>query len=89
MHNTAPGCPERGDLTLWVGIYDDILAGREGQCRVRPSTSHAGFDSSYSSIELRDDTFMIATYLTYRPGAERQSIVSVRFTLPELDARAS
>ena len=50
--------------------------------------SHAGFDGSYSSIELLpDDTFLVATYVKYRPGAERQSIVSVRFTLPELDAR--
>ncbi len=88
MRNTAPGCPERGDLSLWVGTYDDILAGREGQYRVRLLTSHAGFDGSYSSIELLpDDTFMVATYLKYRPGAERQSIVSVRFKLPELDAR--
>ncbi len=51
-------------------------------------TSHAGHDGSYSSIKLLpDDTFMVATYVKYRPGPERQSIVSMRFKLPELDAR--
>ena len=88
MRNTAPGCPERGDLSLWVGACDDILAGREGAYRVRLLTSHAGVDGSYSSIErLPDDTFVVTAYVKYRPGAERQSIVSVRFTLAELDAR--
>lgn len=89
MRNTAPGCPQPGDLSLWVGAYDDILAGRQGAYRVRLLTSHAGVDGSYSSIErLPDDTFAVTAYVKYRPGAERQSIVSVRFTLAELDARA-
>lgn len=31
----APGSPTRGDWVGWVGTYDDLVAGREGQYRVR------------------------------------------------------
>jgi hypothetical protein len=88
MRNTAPGVPERGDLVLWVGTYDDIVMGREGQYRVRLLQSHAGGDGSYPAIErLPDGTFVVTTYIKYRPGPEKHSIVSVRFTLAELDAK--
>ena len=88
MRNTAPGCPEIGDFVAWIGTYDDIVMGREGQYRAQLLRSHAGGDASYPAIELLPNgTFVATTYIKYRPGAERHSIVSVRFTLEELDAR--
>ncbi len=88
MRNTAPGCPEIGDFVGWIGTYDDIVMGREGQYRVKLLRSHAGADACYPGIELLPDgTFVATTYIKYRPGPERHSIVSVRFTLEELDAR--
>jgi hypothetical protein len=88
MRNTAPGCPERGDLVVWVGTYNDIINGREGQYRIRLLKSHAGSDAAYSAIELLPDgTFVVTAYVKYRPGAEKHSIVSVRFTLAEIDAK--
>ena len=90
MRNTAPGCPERGDLVLWIGTYNDIITGREGQYRVRMLKSHAGGDASYPAIELLPDgTFVVTTYIKYAPGPEKHSIVSVRFTLDELEFKAS
>ena len=88
QRNTAPGCPGIGDLVAWIGTYDDIVMGREGQYRARLLRSHAGADASYPAIELLPDgTFVATTYVKYRPGAERHSIVSARFTLEDLDAR--
>lgn len=87
MRNTAQDCPERGDFMVWVGTFNDVVMRREGRYRVRLLKSHAGADASYPSIELLPDgTFIATTYIKYRPGLERHSIVSVRFNLAELDA---
>jgi hypothetical protein len=37
---------------------------------------------------LPDDTFVATTYIKYRPGPQKQSVVSVRFKLSEIDAIA-
>jgi hypothetical protein len=88
MRNTAPGCPQTGDFVVWTGTYDDVVGRREGQYRAKLLRSHAGADASYPAIELLPDgTFVATTYIKYRPGAERHSIVSVRFTLAELDGK--
>src|SRR5439155_5737823 len=34
FRDTAPGSPTRGDWVGWVGTYEDIVNGREGQYRV-------------------------------------------------------
>ena len=88
VRNTAPGCPETGDFVVWIGTYDDIVMGREGQYRATLLRTHAGADAAYPAIELLPDgTFVATTYIKYRPGKERHSIVSVRFTLAELDGQ--
>lgn len=88
MRNTAPGCPDTGDLVAWIGTYDDVAMGREGHYRAKLLRTHAGADASYPAIELLPDgTFVATTYIKYRPGKERHSIVSVRFTLAELDRK--
>ena len=71
--------PERRDLSLWVGTYEDPYGAR----RAVPGallTSHAGF---YSSIELLpDDTFMVTAYIKYRPGAVAGQFEIGRTTRP-------
>ena len=47
------------------------------------------WDCGYSGLQcLPDGTLVATTYVKYRPGPEKNSIVSVRFTLEETDARA-
>lgn len=88
--DTAPASPTKGHFVAWVGTYDDIAAGRPGQYRVKLLHSHAGSDCGYPGLELLpDDTFVATTYVKYRPGAEKQSVVSARFKLSELDAMAA
>jgi hypothetical protein len=88
MRDTARESPTLRHFVAWVGTYDDIVNGREGQYRVKLLHSYADFDCGYPGLEvLLDGTLVATTYIKYRPGPEKNSIVSVRFKLSELDAR--
>ena len=74
----------------WVGRYEDIVEGREGDYLINLLKSHAGIDHTYPGLELLpDSTFVGTTYIKYRPDANLHSIVSVRFKLSETDERVS
>jgi len=89
FRDMAPGSPTRGHFVAWVGTYDDIAGARPGQYRVKLLHSHAGSDCGYPGLELLPDgTFVATTYVKYQPGPEKQSVVSVRFKLSEIDERA-
>ena len=75
-------------FVAWVGRYEDIVEGREGQYRIELLHSHEGWNHGYAGLEvLPDGTFVATTYIKYRPGRDRHSVVSVRFRLEELDRR--
>ena len=77
----------KGDWVGWVGTYDDVAQGHEGQYRVRFMDNHHEYDTAYPGVErLPDGTFVVTTYGHWTPG-EPPYIVSVRFTLDELDRR--
>ena len=40
-----------------------------------------------SKCEVLPDSTVATTYVKYQPGPERHSVVSVRFTLEELDRK--
>lgn len=83
----APDSTTRGHFVAWVGDYADIAAKRPGRYRVKLLHSHAGSDCGYPGLEVTPDgTIVATTYIKYRPGAEKHSIVSTRFTLDETDA---
>lgn len=87
FRDLAKGSATYGDWVAWVGRYEDILAGRPGQMRVRLMDNHSGSDCGYPGLEvLKDGTFVATTYGHWTEGAEPY-IVSVRFRLAELDAR--
>jgi len=88
FRDTAQQSPTRNHFVPWPGTSDDILAGREGQYRVKLLNSHAGSDCGYAAVErLPDDTILATTYVKYRPGPEKRSVVTVRLKLEELDAK--
>ena len=90
FRDTAQQSPTRGHFVGWVGAYDDIIAGREGQYRVKLLHSHAGWDCGYAAVErLPDDTIIATTYVKYRPGPKKHSVVSVRLKLEDLDGQAA
>jgi len=78
--------PTPGDWVAWVGTYDDIVNGREGQYRVRLMDNTKGADCAYPPVEmLPDDTIVTTTYGHWTNG-ESPYIVSVCLKLSELDA---
>ena len=88
FRDTTHESPTKGDWVAWVGTYEDIINGDEGQYRVRLMDNHKGADCAYPAVELLPDgTFVMTTYGHWKKGA-MPYIVSVRFTLAEIDALA-
>jgi hypothetical protein len=85
FRDTTRVSPTKGDWVGWVGSYDDIVAGREGEYRVRLMDNTKGADCAYPGVEvLPGGTFVVTTYGHWTEG-EPAYVVSVRFRLPELD----
>lgn len=88
FRDTTLESPTKGDWVAWVGRYDDIVAGREGQYRIRLMHNTYQADCAYPGVErLPDDTFVATTYGHWVENAE-PFVVSVRLKLKEIDARA-
>jgi|GEM_PF-1195744 len=80
--------PTWGHFVAWVGTYDDIKQNRPGQYRIKLLHSHASRDCGYPGVELLDDGTIIATtYIKYRKGKAKHSVVSTRFKIEETDGR--
>lgn len=88
FRDTTHESPTKGDWVAWVGTYDDIVHGREGQYRVRLKDNHKSRDCAYPGVEvLPDGTFVTTTYGHWTPN-EAPYILSVRLKLEELDKLA-
>lgn len=78
--------PTRSHFVAWVGRYEDITSGKDGEYKIKLLHSHKGSDCGYPGLELLlDGTLVATTYVKYREGAEQNSVVSTRFTLAETD----
>lgn len=88
FRDTAKDSPTAGDWVAWVGRWDDIEQGRDGQYRVRLMDNVKGGDCAYPGVEvLPDGTILATTYGHWERDAEPY-IMAVRLTLDELDTRA-
>jgi hypothetical protein len=88
FRDTTLESPTQGDWVAWVGTYNDITSGREGQYRVRLMDNHHKWDCAYPGVEvLPDGTIVTTTYGHWTQG-EPPYVVSVRFKLDELDRMA-
>jgi hypothetical protein len=87
FRDKALGSPTLGHFVAWVGTYDDIRQGRPGQCRIKLLHSYAGGDCGYPGVELLPDgTIVATTYIKYRAGNRKHSVVCTRFTMADVDA---
>ena len=87
FRDTARESPTQGDWLLWVGRWEDVAERKPGSFRVRLMDNRHKWDCAYPGLELLPDgTFVATTYGHWSEG-EEPYIVSVRFTLEELDAR--
>ncbi len=83
----GPVSPTAGDWVAWVGTYEDLVEGKEGELRIRLKDNHRGNDCAYPALELLPDgTIVATTYGHWTPG-ESPYILSVRFKAEELAAR--
>jgi len=88
FRDTTLDSPTKGDWVAWVGTYDDIVKGREGQYRVRLKKNYQGGDCAYPGVVvLPDGTIVTTTYGHWEKGAPPY-ILTVRLTLKELDELA-
>lgn len=87
FRDTTHVSPTKGDWVGWVGRYEDIVNGTEGQYRVRLMDNTKGADCTYPGVELLPDgTFVTTTYGHWTEN-EPAYVVSVRFKLEELDEK--
>ena len=88
FRDTTRESPTKGDWVAWVGTWEDIVEGREGQYRVRLMDNTKGGDTAYPGLELLPDGTFVATTYGHWDEGEEPYIVSVRYQLQELDRRA-
>jgi BNR repeat-like domain/BNR/Asp-box repeat len=80
--------PTANNWVGWVGTYQDLLDGKEGQYRVQFKKNTKSADCAYPGVELLPDgTFVVTTY-GHWTAKEPPYILSVRFRLNELDELA-
>ncbi len=87
FRDTTLESPTRGDWVAWVGTYEDIIEGREGQYRVRLMDNHHVFDCAYPGVEILPDGTIVTTTYGHWTQGQQPYIVSVRLKLEELDGR--
>lgn len=77
----------------WVGTYDDLVKGTEGQYVVRlkknyPSEGGWDYDTAYPGVEVLPDGTIVTTTYGHWEAGKKPYIVSVRFTLDQLEELA-
>ncbi len=87
FRDMAHDSPTRGDWVAWVGTYEDLVEGREGQYRVRIMDNQHDWDSTYPAIELLPDGTIVTTTYGHWTEGEEPYIMSVRLRMEELDER--
>ena len=88
FRDTTHESKTQGDWVAWVGKYDDLVQGREGQYRVRLMDNHHKWDCAYPGVEMLQDGTIAATTYGHWTKGEAPYIVSVRLKLEELDRHA-
>lgn len=77
--------PTKGDWLAWVGTYDDLVDGHEGQYRIRIMDNKNSWDSTYPGVEVLPDGTVVTTTYGHWQENEEPYIVTVRFRVDELE----
>lgn len=81
----GPVSPTAGDWVGWVGTYEDLVEGREGELRIRFKDNHRGSDCAYPALELLADGTIVATTYGHWDAGEEPYILSVRVHYSEFN----
>ena len=77
-----------GDWVAWVGTFDDLENGSDGQYLVRLKDNTKAYDTAYPGVEILPDGTFVATTYGHWEQDESPYILSTRLKLAELDALA-
>ena len=89
FRDTAKGSVTAGDWIAWVGQFSDLLSRREGQYRIRLGDNQHAWDCAYPGVEVLGDGTVLATTYGHWDAGKSPYIISVRFTLNEIDRKLS
>lgn len=79
--------PTRGSWVGWVGTWDDLLNGGEGQYRVLLLRNSRSSDCCYPGLERLPSGELVTTTYGHWTEGEPPYIMSIRLSLPALDSR--
>ncbi|HNW59811.1 MAG TPA: GDSL-type esterase/lipase family protein [bacterium] len=85
FRDMAKGSPTWGDWVGWIGTYEDIIRGREGQYRIRLKDNTGGADTAYPGVECLPSGMLVATTYGHWLESEQPYIVSTHFKPEELE----
>jgi hypothetical protein len=85
FRDMARESPTKGDWVAWVGTYDDILQGHEGQFRVRLKDNQNSWDCGYPGVVVLPGGTIVSMTYGHWTQKEPPYILSVRLKLSELD----
>ncbi len=80
--------PTEGDWVAWVGTFDDLLDGTQGQYRVRLKDNTHAWDCAYPGVVIQPDGTIVTTTYGHWDEGEQAYIRSVRLRLDDLDRLA-
>lgn len=89
FRDTAHDSPTQGDWVAWVGTWQDLYYGRQGQYRVRIKDNKHRWDTTYPGLEVLPDGTVVTTTYGHWDQGEQPYILCARFTPDELDAKAA
>ncbi len=89
FRDTTHVSPTKGDWVAWVGTFDDIINGREGEYRLRLMKDYGGHgDCAYPGVVIgKDGTIVTTTYGRFIEGDKMPCILSVRFKENDIEKR--
>ncbi len=87
--HAAAGRKFEGDWVAWVGTWEDIVEGGDGQYFLRLKDNTKGYDTTYPGVEVLPDGTIVTTTYGHWDEGEAPYILSVRLKLPELDELAA
>ena len=87
FRDTTRESATKGDWVGWVGTWQDIVDGKEGQYRVRLMDNHVRGDCAYPAVLQQKDGTIIAITYGHWTRDESPWIACRRFTISELDSR--
>jgi len=74
-----------GDWVGWVGTWDDLVSGADGQYSVRLKDNTSGYDTAYPGVEVLPDGTIVTTTYGHWDEGQPPYILSVRLKLSDLD----